>query len=131
MVGWLVSFTLVILGSLGSSTASAPISGNCRKSVWLKTEVPIAYNHACVGTCEGSYTCTDRQTEQGGTTYYYCKCLQDGVPPEPDSTACTTVVTYTPATETWDVYCYNQACAQTCHEYAVHWEPTTPCLCHQ
>lgn len=106
-----------------------PINANCRMSVWLKTESPPTYETACIGNCADQGDLCDHKTQLiAGTTYYYCKCTQAGTPVEPDSTACTTVVTENNGA--WSFYCYNQACETYCDDFPVRWEPSTPCLCH-
>ena len=98
-------------------------------SLWLKSVNPTAYEIQCTGSCEHTSDICDLKSQLiGSTTYYYCKCTQEGTPVEPDSTDCTTVVTETAGV--WSHYCYNQFYETYCDSYAARWEPTTPCLCH-
>jgi hypothetical protein len=93
------------------------VAADCRMTVWIVSEEPNElYGMACVGNCaDQGDTCEIKVVTQGPTTYHYCKCTQAGTPTEPDSTACTTVVTLTG--DDWSHYCYNQACSETCVSY--------------
>jgi len=104
---------------------------DCRMSVWIVQEVPEEiYQTACVGSCEDpGDLCEQKSQVINGKTYLYCKCTHDGTPVEPDSTACTTVVTHVGG-EQWAHYCYDQACETYCVEFYVRWQPTAPCGCH-
>lgn len=122
-------FSVAAIARAPTPAPAKPLAADCRMTVWLKSEVPLEYESACVGSCEDlGDDCEKKTVNQGGTTYYFCKCTQAGTPTEPDSTACTTVVTLSGGV--WDHYCYNQACSESCVKYAVRWEHTTPCLCH-
>jgi len=59
--------------------------------------------------------------------HHYCKCTH-GTVVDPDSTGCTTIVTYSQPTGTWSYYCLAQGCV--CKDVGpVTWQPSTPCQC--
>lgn len=101
--------------------------GTCALSVWL---VSGGYGFECGGSCSGNYVCTLRSQEIGNEVYSYCKCLAEGVPPNPDSTACTTVVVYDTALEAYSYYCHPQACGpDSCFKRSLTHTPKVPCFC--
>jgi hypothetical protein len=124
-----IAASLLLASMLGRPAPTAVVAADCRMTVWLVSEEPNElYGMACVGNCaDQGDACEKKVVTQGPTTYHYCKCTQAGTPTEPDSTACTTVVTLSAGV--WDHYCYDQACTETCVSYAVRWEHTTPCVC--
>jgi len=124
-----IAASLLLASMLGRPAPTAVVAADCRMTVWIVSEEPNElYGMACVGNCaDQGDTCVKKVVTQGPTTYHYCKCTQAGTPTEPDSTACTTVVTLTG--DDWSHYCYNQACSETCVSYGVRWEHTTPCVC--
>jgi hypothetical protein len=120
---------LALLGALLPPAAPAPIAGDCRMSVWLIAADPDVYDWECLGDCNTPYNCTERWQEIGDSVSFYCKCLYNMVPPQPDSTACTSIVTFNQVTAVFDVYCVDQSCPSQCFERTITFDPVTPCFC--
>jgi hypothetical protein len=120
------SFTLLGIALIGLPLQPG-LEGDCALHVRTIPESALAWE--CKGSCESEYSCTERQQLISGTFYYYCKCLRYGFPPEPDSTLCTTVVTWTESTNTFEVYCAPKLCAYSCDQHPLDEDLTVPCFC--
>jgi len=109
---------------------TVPISargGTCALSVWL---VSGGSGFQCGGSCSGIHVCTFRSQQTNGTVHFHCKCIAEGVPPNPDSTSCTTIATYDTALEVHDHYCHPQACGpESCFKRPLTHTPKVPCFC--
>ncbi len=123
-----VVLNITLLGLvLVGQPATSGMEGDCALHVRAIPENALAWE--CKGSCEAEYSCTERQQLISGTYYYYCKCLRDGFPPEPDSTLCTTVVTWTESTNDFSVYCVPQFCAYSCDQHPIDEDLVVPCFC--
>ena len=120
---------LVSLAAYLPAVSTPIVSGTCVQHVWMISTPPDVFGYECSGDCAPPYDCTPRSQFVNGLCYYYCKCIHDGVPPEPDSSACTTVVTLNPATHAYSYYCVDQACPAECFGRTVTHVHRAPCFC--
>lgn len=109
--------------------ANLGFDADCAFNVWSIPSEPGFYGWECKGTCDSNYSCTERHQLIQGVHYYNCKCLLGGEPPMPDSTLCTSVMTYDTNTGLFDVYCVAQACSEGCDEHPITDSPLPPCHC--